>query len=62
MSYEFSQLPPHVGTRSVSASNPHPDQPSLHLNWGTVFGLALTLTIGAAFWTGVGVLAARLLK
>jgi len=32
------------------------------INWGTVFGLTLTVIIGASFWTGVGMLLARLWK
>lgn len=31
-------------------------------NWGSLFGLAITLVIGASFWTGVGLLIVRLWK
>jgi hypothetical protein len=30
------------------------------INWGAFFGLAITIGIGAGFWTGVGFLVARL--
>jgi hypothetical protein len=29
------------------------------INWGTLLGLAITIGIGAGFWTGVGLLIAR---
>ena len=28
--------------------------------WGAVFGLAITLGVGLSFWTGIGLLIARL--
>jgi hypothetical protein len=28
-------------------------------NWGSLFGLAITVVIGAGFWTGIGLLVAR---
>jgi hypothetical protein len=31
-------------------------------NWGSFFGLAITLVVGASFWTAVGLLIARLWK
>ena len=42
-------------------ANPHRSACGL-MNWGTVFGLALTVVVGASFWTGVGLLLARLWK
>lgn len=42
-------------------ANPHRSACGL-MNWGTVFGLALTVVVGASFWTGVGLLVARLWK
>ncbi len=30
-----------------------------HLNWNVVFGLAVTVSVSAAFWTGVGLLIAH---
>jgi hypothetical protein len=42
-------------------ANPHRSACGL-MSWGTVFGLALTVVVGASFWTGVGFLVARLWK
>ncbi len=89
MSYEASQLSPHMGTRSshrevfVRATSRRPEEGSWDaqfwrfwfqrkpelakpkngfMNWGTIFGLAITVAIGATFWTGIGLLVARLWK
>jgi hypothetical protein len=89
MSYEASQLSPHMGTRSSHrevfvhppsygpaetswdakfwrslfqrSQEPSRANPGF-MNWGTVFGLTITVLIGASFWTGIGLLVARLWK
>jgi hypothetical protein len=33
-----------------------------HLNWKLLFGLAIMVTVSATFWTGIGLLVARLWK
>jgi|HubBroStandDraft_6_1064221.scaffolds.fasta_scaffold22211_1 hypothetical protein len=52
--------------RGKNAAKPFADQGELSspalVNWGTVLGLALTVSVGAAFWTGVGLVVARLWK
>jgi hypothetical protein len=35
-------------------------EPSRRLNWGTVFGLALSVGVSVSFWTAAGLLFARL--
>jgi hypothetical protein len=40
----------------IEASKPH------RLNWGAIYGIALTLAISTGFWMGVGVIVERLLK
>jgi len=32
------------------------------MSWGTIFGLAFTVVVGATFWTGIGFLVARFWK
>ena len=39
-----------------------PHRESGFINWSKVSGLAITLAIGASFWTGVGMLVVRLWK
>ena len=39
----------------------HPAKPS-RVNWNAVLGLAVTLGVSAAFWTGVGVAVAQIWK
>jgi hypothetical protein len=36
--------------------------PRGHINWNVALGMLLVLSIGAGFWTGVGLLIAKLLK
>ncbi|MFZ0861102.1 MAG: hypothetical protein WCA27_27060 [Candidatus Sulfotelmatobacter sp.] len=41
----------------------HPDEAgTLSLNWGTVSGLALAVTVSASFWAGVAFIVTRLWK
>ena len=33
-----------------------------HINWGALFGLALSFVISGSFWVGIGLLIARMVK
>lgn len=49
--------------RSWLAPNPNSDPSTRRsVHWGKTLGLALTVVTGATFWTGVGLLVARLCK
>lgn len=39
-----------------------PDHAREGVNWGAISGLALSLTVSAAFWAGVGLIVERLLR
>jgi len=39
-----------------------PERTTRRLNWGAVSGLALSLTISAAFWAGVVLIIERILR
>ena len=43
--------------RGSSESNQNPAQASL--TWNKILGLALVLTVGASFWTAIGIAVAR---
>jgi hypothetical protein len=36
--------------------------PSSRINWGAIYGIALSLAVSAGFWVGVGVMIGRLWK
>src|SRR5271168_1761497 len=49
--------------QSWLARNPDTDRSTRRsVSWGKMLGLALTVKTGATFWTGVGLLVARLWK
>ena len=33
-----------------------------HINWGAIYGLALSFAISGSFWVGIGLLVARIVK